>query len=207
MDFGGMNVSEKLTIKQDDINEIPDIRKYQDIIKAAKSGNLIVFVGAGVSRLIDLPSWQSFALERLETVYNQGLIDSPVFEELKNLDPKKILTICEIIMKENNTKPSLAKDVFKFENNERYKNVYSKLYSINAIYITTNYDECLDQLALQVENSENLKGSIDESEKINLLENNSKREIVIERSELLESKLKNGNVIHIHGSVKKKKTC
>ncbi|MEM5658025.1 hypothetical protein AAHB50_15195 [Bacillus toyonensis] len=110
-------------------------------------------------------------------------------------------------MKENNTKPSLAKDVFKFENNERYKNVYSKLYSINAIYITTNYDECLDQLALQVENSENLKGSIDESEKINLLENNSKREIVIERSELLESKLKNGNVIHIHGSVKKKKTC
>ncbi|MEM5658026.1 hypothetical protein AAHB50_15200 [Bacillus toyonensis] len=82
-------MSEKLTIKQDDINEIPDIRKYQDIIKAAKSGNLIVFVGAGVSRLIDLPSWQSFALERLETVYNQGLIDSPVFEELKNLDPKK----------------------------------------------------------------------------------------------------------------------
>ncbi|WP_257208806.1 SIR2 family protein [Bacillus toyonensis] len=196
-------MSEELTITQDDINEIPDIRKYQDIIKAAKSGNLIVFVGAGVSRLLDLPSWQSFALERLETVYNQGLIDSPVFEELKNLDPKKILTICEIIMKENNTKPSLAKDVFKFENNEKYKDVYSKLYSINAIYITTNYDECLDQLALQVENSENLKGSIDESEKINLLENNSRREIVIERSELLESKLKNGNVIHIHGSVKK----
>ncbi|MBC2682698.1 hypothetical protein HAU06_00535 [Bacillus toyonensis] len=191
-------MSEELTIAKDDINEIPDIHNYKEIIKAAKSGNLIIFVGAGVSKLIGLPLWNEFALERLNTIYKKELIDFRTYEKLKSLDAKKLLTICDMFMKENNIEPSLAKDIFKFENNERYKDVYAKLYSINAIYITTNYDECLDQLALQFGNSEEPGENIDEKNRL-------KKEVIVDRSELLESKLKNGNVIHIHGSVNKEK--
>jgi len=43
--------------KNIDIKEIPDIKKYEDIITAAKTGTLVVFVGAGVSKLVGLPLW------------------------------------------------------------------------------------------------------------------------------------------------------
>ncbi|WP_176268513.1 hypothetical protein [Bacillus thuringiensis] len=54
--------------------EISDVYKYEDIIKAAKTGNLIIFVGAGVSRLLDSPSWDGYALEMLTDAVEKGFI-------------------------------------------------------------------------------------------------------------------------------------
>lgn len=69
--------------------EIPDIYKYEDIIKAAKTGNLIIFVGAGISMLLGLPSWKGYAQEILEDAIEKGVIDSELYEKLKEEDPKK----------------------------------------------------------------------------------------------------------------------
>ncbi|MGT4651205.1 SIR2 family protein [Bacillus cereus] len=186
-------MKKKVKIKQEDINEVPDINKYEDIIKAAKSGNLIIFVGAGVSKLLKLPLWYEFALNRLNTIYEADLIDYRTYEMLKKLDAKKILTICKLFMKEEGIKAQLAQKVFEFEKDEKYDNVYSKLYSMNAIYVTTNYDECLDQVAERVVSIESLRE--DEGSE-------TSNRVIYKQSELAEEKLKIGNVIHIHGSVK-----
>ena len=84
-----------------EIREMPDINSYDDIIKAARTGRLIVFIGAGVSKEIGLPLWKEFADYRLKDIYELGLVDYRTYCDLRNLEPKKLLTICEIIMKEN----------------------------------------------------------------------------------------------------------
>lgn len=190
--------------KNIDIKEIPDIKKYEDIITAAKTGTLVVFVGAGVSKLVGLPLWSEFALSRLDTIYENGLVDFRTYCDLKNIEPKKLLTICKMFMDENKIPVKPSKEIFEIRDKNRYKEVYEKLYSINAIYVTTNYDECLDNFALNKTHDINIvKESInDNAESKGILETNSNnREVIIKQSDLLESKLKNGNVIHIHGSV------
>ncbi|MED2716728.1 SIR2 family protein, partial [Bacillus thuringiensis] len=185
---------------------IPDIYKYEDIIKAAKTGNLIIFVGAGVSRLLDLPSWDGYALEMLTDAVEKGVIEAEMYEQLKKEGPKKILTICKMLFDEKEISPKSANEIFKFEENEKYKAIYEKLYSMNAIYITTNYDECLDVLATTQSDNEKVISSMDLSEENKLTEKISEKKVFIDHTELLEAELKNGNVIHIHGSVKKEES-
>ncbi|MFA2561938.1 SIR2 family protein [Bacillus cereus] len=199
-------MDEKLINKQEDIDKIPDINKYKNIIKAAKTGNLIIFVGAGVSRLLKLPSWYGYALEVLKNAEEKGAIDSELSNLLKEEDPKKILTISKMLMDEKEIIPRSAKEIFKFENTQKYKDIYEKLYSINAIYVTTNYDECLDILATPPSDSEDFISSTNLGKMSNLSEQTFKRKVIIDHKELLEAELKNGNVIHIHGSVKKEES-
>ena len=186
-----------------EIREVPDINEYDEIIKAVKTGRLVIFIGAGVSKQIGLPLWNEFAFSRLETVYQQGLVDYRTYCDLKKLEPKKLLTICEMFLKENNITPQPAKEIFKITDYMKYKEVYGKLYSMNAIYVTTNYDECLDYFALNKVRDENVsaEGSIGVEDCRMVDEHSTLGEVILKQSELLESKLQNGNVIHIHGSV------
>lgn len=146
--------------------------------------------GLGYQKLVDLPLWNQFAQDRLNTIYyNENLIDYRTYEGLKTRR-KKLLTICEILMKEKQIKPKPAEQVFAIQDYEKYQNVYSKLYSMNAIYITTNYDECLDRIAKEVENSRKLDEDINTNVNSKSLQSELSREIVFERSDILESKLK-----------------
>lgn len=194
-------------VKNEDIEikEIPDINTYDDIIKAAKTGRLVIFVGAGVSKLIGLPLWKGFAYNRLEAIYQRGLVDYHTYCDLKNLEPKKLLTICKMFMDENGITLQPAKEIFEIKDYNKYKEVYGKLYSMRAIYVTTNYDECLDNFALNTVEDEDItaEGSTcsDDSSRMTVKSKSPIGEVVINQSDLLESKLQNGNVIHIHGSV------
>ena len=181
------------------MTDIPEIPKQ--ILEAASRGNLIIFVGAGVSRIIGCPSWNAFASLVLDDLTEKNIINYFENSELSKLPPRKILSICWEIYKENNLTPPDFKHIFK--ENEKLKekyDIYAALYDFNAIYVTTNYDDQLDREAnkgrpiRQAESSpEEPQGTV--SEQIKVGKN------IYREEDLLISNLVTGNVIHIHGSV------
>ena len=80
------------------INPSPKIPK--EIENAAQSGELVVFVGAGISRLVKCPTWEGFADKILDQLVPDG-IDYYELSQIKSItDPKKKLSIARIIAKE-----------------------------------------------------------------------------------------------------------
>ncbi len=185
--------------KNKKIEKIPPVP--QEILKAASRGNLVVFVGAGVSRIIGCPSWKKLALLQLEELRKKGVINYFEYSKLKELDERKLLSICLKICKEKNIPQNFTfflrgeKDLI-----EKYK-IYEYLYDFNAIYVTTNYDDYLDQVAQiptkkPAEISEGPPSSIP-GETVTLQD-----KVVYKKDELLISNLDSGIVIHLHGSIK-----
>ncbi len=185
---------------------IQDIPAIPDTIKtAATSGKLIIFVGAGASRILGCPSWIDFAKMHLEAVKASGLINHFVYEHLQEIgekDPRKLLTICKILLKEPGAQQPDIKKIFEGDATEVGKHkIYEYLYALNAVYITTNFDDHLDhQLELK-------RLPIDPTPEAGSADPNpqesTKAEVFYEEKDLLASALTNsGNIIHLHGSVK-----
>lgn len=74
----------------------------KEIKQAALNGELVLFVGAGVSMLLDLPSWSELADKVLEELCDNEFLDYSEVDQLKTLDPRKRLSIADTIAKENN---------------------------------------------------------------------------------------------------------
>lgn len=91
------------------IQEIPDIPT--GILSAASSGRLVVFIGAGVSRIIGCPSWKEFALSQLRDLYEQLAINFYEFKKLESLDARKLLSICRNIYEEKKILPQSMKSL------------------------------------------------------------------------------------------------
>jgi hypothetical protein len=194
-----------------DIITTPNIEHYPQIIEAAKTGRLVIFVGAGVSALLGLPLWNEFANKRLDFIYKKGYINFRTKNELAKLrDSKKVLSICDNIIKDKtksghlhskDMKDYYAQGMFEIpeSSKERYEKIYGNLYSTNAIFVTTNYDNCLD---LQVNKAVNKISELSDVSDMLIKNVVSENEIFYVDSDFLSSKLVNGNVLHIHGSVK-----
>ena len=73
---------------------LPQIPKVPDpILEAAKDCTLVIFVGAGVSRLMGCPSWSQCAEAALRQLADDGAITYGDIQQLSHLDPKKRLSI------------------------------------------------------------------------------------------------------------------
>jgi len=185
--------------KETDIKDIPDIPNR--IFEAVKNGRLVIFIGAGVSRIIGCPSWREFALLQLKDLYEKKVINYYEYKNLKTLDARKLLSICRRIYEENNISPQSMKSLMRGKDElvRKYR-IYDDLYSFNAIYVTTNYDDYLDQVTQRffpTSPVSALSKSSDHAE-----EDASRGKIVISKERLLVSSLTNGAVIHLHGSIK-----
>jgi len=156
-------------------NPSPDVPP--EIENAAQSGELVVFVGAGISRLINCPSWDGFA----DKVLGQLVPDGIDYHELSQIngirDPKKRLSIAKIIA---------AKKKLRIDYQSIFRvtlcadNVYSYLNAFNSSFVTTNYEKylCPESRSANPENEWRFH----------------------RRDQLLRLNLdKNGNVIHLHG--------
>lgn len=172
------------------------------ILKALNSGKLIIFVGAGMSVHLGLPSWREFAIRYLEIIYKNSQTTSMNFktkEGLKAEDTKKILSLCEYIGKKNLLDKQLEgyyKSWFETDKSKVLNGrLYEKLYRLNAIYLTTNYDNALDLIA---EDGPIVGNNGDESKTTDI----GDKKVYYDISEFTNEILKPQNVIHVHGSVK-----
>jgi len=126
------------------MSRIPDLREIPDlppeITQSALEGAFVLFIGSGVSMLVDLPSWSGLAWKALEELRQKGYTDYSELEQLKDLDPKKLLSIANDIASEN----SIELD-FKWyiAHDTSDVGIYKYLNRIGCVCVTTNYDELL----------------------------------------------------------------
>lgn len=157
----------------------PSPKTPKEIENAAQSGELVVFAGAGISRLVECPTWDEFADKILDQLVPDG-IDYYELSQIKSIpDPKKKLSIARIIAKEKKFELNY-KVIFDIE--AENPNIYSYLNRFNCTFVTTNYDKFLVPLSRKSETEEKWR--------------------FYQKKDLLREKLDvNGNVIHLHGCI------
>ena len=156
-------------------NPSPDVPP--EIENAAQSGELVGFVGAGISRLINCPSWEGFADKVLQQLVPDG-IDYHELSQINGIiDPKKRLSIAKIIARKKKFNIDYQ-SIFNVQLGP--DNVYSYLNSFNSSFVTTNFEKYLRPDSRSAEPEDEWR--------------------FYRRDQLLRLNLdKNGNVVHLHG--------
>ncbi len=190
--------------KEIKIEEEPSIPT--EIFEAASSGKLVLFIGAGVSRIIGCPSWENLALQQLKDLYEKKVINYHEYINLKLLDTRKLLSICRNVCKKNNVEPSPMKSLLKGKEDliKKFK-IYDDIYAFNAIYITTNYDSYLDEIIQKSIHKNEVELNSKNESQFHIDEEKPKGKIINQKEDMLISNLFNGYVIHFHGSVNDEK--
>jgi len=168
--------------KTPDLREIPDIPP--EIQQAALNGDLVLFVGAGVSKLVGLPSWSDLAWLVLKDLCEMGCINYSELEQLKPLDSKKQLSIAELIAEENEFALELTRHL-RTEKGD--KGIYKFLNKIGCACVTTNYDELLSPHFYQTSDGSTTAAPVTR---------------VTHKNDFYTEHLNTpGTVVHLHGSV------
>lgn len=171
----------------------PDLRETvplpEQVTQAGLNGDLILFVGAGVSRLVGLPSWSELAAYVLEDLRKAGFLNYSEIEQLKNQEPKKLLSIARLIAEENGTKLDITKHL---SGKSEGHSIYKTINDIGCSCVTTNYDELLAPRYMQ---------AMDGSQTPVTPHRVAEREKFFAR--LLDEP---GTVVHLHGCITKPQT-
>lgn len=120
------------------LREIPDLP--EEVVQAGPNGELILFVGAGMSMLLGLPSWRELARRVLDDLRSSGFLDFSELEQLLTLSPRTQLSIAKLIAEENGQNVYVAK---YFRGAAEGTTIYKALNDIGCACVTTNYDELL----------------------------------------------------------------
>jgi len=124
--------------------------EFPELYDAVKNESIILFLGAGVSKLYGLPLWNELADKMIKKLKEINLISYAQEKILSGetaSDPRKVITICYRICKKENLQvyTDAISKCFDFDFDSKYKNnflkVYDKIFSIKArAYLTTNID-------------------------------------------------------------------
>lgn len=166
----------------------PDLREIfnppDEIVEAGLNGDLIFFIGAGASMLLGLPSWAGLAEKALEDLQQYGCLNFSEIEQLKSLDPKKLLSIAYLIAEDNKYELDLAKHL---NGKKESDSIYKAINDIGCSCVTTNYDELLAPRFIETKDGSTTAASV-------------KR---VYDKENFFAKLLNepGTVVHLHGAI------
>lgn len=121
--------------------DIPD-----SLIQAAALGNLVPFVGAGVSRRAGSLTWAQLAASAIDALVDARAMSPLQRSQLSHLSPRLKLSLAEITARENGLaipyKAILQPQAWSEHREGR--RIYTRLTSIARQFVTTNYDEWLD---------------------------------------------------------------
>jgi len=155
----------------------------EEVLEAAKDGRLVLFIGAGASMMVGMPSWGGLASAALNSLVEQGYIDYAELDQLKTLDPKKQLSIADFISQEHGHHLELSQYL-----KARWKSsIYPNINSIKATCVTTNYDHELSPLPLEEASEQETKASVI-------------RKSGVDNLQAADLKVP-GTVIHLHGDM------
>lgn len=188
------------------MTDIPAIPPIPELLKIkAKQGKLVLFIGAGASRLVGYPSWAELASKYLNALWEHSrkaetpdrkILNYYEYQQLSKLEPRKLLSICYDLFEKNKhiiARPKLKDICQKSDIPGFAKRVYEYLRDFNAIYVTTNYDDCLAKAVPA--SLAGLKADKDKSVSCDVPQ---LTEIFV-KEELLVSKLQQGHVLYLHG--------
>ena len=128
-------------------NEIPPVPEVPDALReAAQVGKLIPFIGAGVSKLAGCPNWGEFANATLRDLVTRGQFSHAQLDQVKHLHPRIKLSIALAL--QARTSASIPfRNLLHREPRDRHtegRRLYSHLSKLGNVFVTTNYDEWLD---------------------------------------------------------------
>ena len=178
--------------KVPDLREIPELP--EEVIQAGLDGNLILFVGAGISMMVGLPSWGGMAWQALVDLKDKKIINFSDIDQLKSLDAKKLLSIATLLAEENEIQLDLTT---KLKSTSVSDGVYKTLNDIGCACVTTNYDLLLSPQFHEFK-KDKLKSASVTPKECNRIQNKSKF--------LAKLLTEPGTVVHLHGSIKEPTT-
>jgi len=171
----------------------PDLREIFDppdeIVQAGLNGDLVLFVGAGASMLLGLPSWSGLAAKALEDLRQYGYLNYSEIEQLNSLDPKKQLSIAYSIAEDNRYELDPTKHLAGKSEGD---SIYKAINDIGCSCVTTNYDELLAPRFVDTKDGSTTAASVNR---------------VYDREKFFAKLLNEpGTVVHLHGAISKPET-
>lgn len=135
------------SIVDTEIQDIPSLDNYPDILEAMEKRELVIFTGAGVSRLVGCKSWDDLAYDLLKKCFDLQLLNYHEFEVIQKYnDQKKKISIAYSLLTESHKKDffEVFNNSLKFDVDKNKKNIYDYLSLLADTFVTTNSDTCFD---------------------------------------------------------------
>jgi SIR2-like protein len=174
------------------IPAIPD-----ELREAAQIGRLVPFVGAGASVLGGCPGYLPFADRCLDAFVQQGKVSYAQLDQMRELPPRIKLSIALALQEQHGLKidyrqvlhPNGCVDV-------KGRRLYSALTRLGNAFVTTNYDEWLDDVIAPAVSA--VSGAGPDPTTVP-----APRTVYFRVPDLTAAHLNERNVvIHLHGSIK-----
>ncbi len=167
--------------------------------EAAQRGTLIPFVGAGASRLAGGPGWPEFADEALKQFIRAGKFSHAQLDQLQGQSPRIKLSIARGLQEEYGISIDF-KSLFHPNgkmNDPKGVQLYGSLSVLGKTFVTTNYDEWLDEEIIVP------KVSVDATAPDPKIASTPNKRTIVHRVQdlTLDNLNKSNTVIHLHGSL------
>jgi hypothetical protein len=181
-------------------HDIPLIPDVPDALReAAQLGTLVPFVGAGASKLAGCPDWDEFANAALRLFVDLGAFSHAQLDQVKHLRPRIKLSLALALQAASTAPIDFGALLHRQARTEHAtgRRLYSHLSRLGKTFVTTNYDEWLDDEfpAPALDVSGDSPASADAVPK--------PRQVYYKTEDLTAAHLNEENaVIHLHGSVK-----